>query len=303
MKISFNVLGRLCIDVVVRRDASGMWVLHGVFPTFPDRPGYPHLSLFAKPRGGVFTPHFTANRRNPREFRSVLAKIRPEALTAFQERIQPDMMRAYAAGLTPVDLLTLTDDGWTAHGVNPRAVVRWMKRYCKPGSVLEVNEDFALTFAGHVCRHWMKPRVLAELDAWHALPLLRWRDGQAPEMCTLFNFPEGVWVPDPEQGLRQVHAPGCYVLKLDWMHDEVLEKRFRIERLKSIGERLQRYLARYPRRSPPPDHETLPRFVGHLLGLYGDDLIKIALALAIQGLEGSPPEPDSGECTGTGEAA
>ncbi len=285
MKISLNLLDELCVETNVVRETSGGWVVRGVFPTFLARPGHPHVRLFTHPERGFFTPHFTPLRKSAREFRRRLARVRPEQLSAFNDRFGREMVRHYAHSLAPADLAAIEAQGWTAHWADWRALLRWLRPSCKPGSTLCLDDRFAVRLACHVLRHGVLPTALASLDGWRALVALRSGPNDSIEARSLFHFPEGVWFIGSDERLVQMHPPGWYWLANDWANTDAIRALWPVEALERVGERLKHCLRRFPRSTDPERREELPPFISHILGFYSSDLLKAAMGLTIQAAE------------------
>lgn len=280
MKFSVNFLDEVRFELSLAREPSGQWVVRSLFPTFLERPGKPHLSLFF---GEQFDVHFTANHGRPNVLRRKLVRVGAETAKRFADRATEAMIRNQAAALSMADLDALADEGWTAHLAHWAALARWMSPACKPGATLRLDEDALGSIVCSICRRCVSPRILASLDGWLAYPLLRWRDGDdEAQVRLLFHYPQGVWVPDPNGSPVCIAEPGWYYSDPNWLRDADLG--IPKEKLDLLGTKLEKLLARFPKRASNTA-ESPPRFFSLIFGVYASQLLQLAVALAVQKAE------------------
>lgn len=275
MKFSVNFLDEICLELSLARQPNGQWSVTKVFPTFLERPGNPHLSLFL---GDWFDLHFTANHGRRDVLRRKLVRVSAETAKRFADRATEAMIRHQATSLSPADLEALTEDGWTAHLAHWAAFARWLAPFCKPGATLRLDDDALGTIVCSICRHWVRPRALAPLDGWLAYPLLRWSDDDV-QVRLLFHYPHGIWVPDKNGDPVRVAERGWYFNDPTWFGDADLG--IPTSRMNGVGEKVERLLARFPRRTKNTS-ESPPRFASLIFGVYASQLLELSVALAVQ---------------------
>ncbi|HWZ88553.1 MAG TPA: hypothetical protein VNW92_06880 [Polyangiaceae bacterium] len=280
MKFSINFLDEICLELSLARRPNGQWVVRGVFPTFLERPGKPHLSLFTEKQ---FDLHFTANRGRQGEMRRKLVKVSAETANKFADRATEAMVRHHAAALLPADLSSLAEDGWSVHLAHWAALARWLAPYCKPGAALRIDDDTLGSIVFSICRHWVSPRALASLDGWVAYPLLRWRDDDV-QVRFLFHYPQDISVPDQAGVAVRVIKRGWYFSDPLWPAGADLG--IPADKLARLSSKVEALLARFPRRTRNAC-ESPPHFASLIFGMYAQQLLELSLALAVQKAEAS----------------
>lgn len=285
MKISIEFYDLLALDIQVARQASGQWLVRGVFPTFLGRPGRPHISLFTQPKRGAFRPHFTAFHGRSDCFREDLATLRPDILATWGKRLALEMVRDYAGSLEPTDLSALDQAGHTVHTVNWQAIHRWLRPMCRPGRALRITDRAILAFVCHVFRHWMRPTKLIGVDVRVPLLVIKGDGDESTKVRLLLHHPEGVYGPNAEGVVVQLRPPGWYLHTPQQPERSRFDKTVPFNKLERIAERVKQYLEQYPRYKQTSVPEDPPWYFGFICGCYVSDIIKLIVALSIEAAE------------------
>ena len=283
MKISINVFDVGEFELHVEPQSDGNYTITKAFYAFLKRPGRPHLSLFmeAKPGRAHLEPHFTAHRQSPRQFREVLAQVRPEVLQAGLEACASVAAEQFVDRIQRVDLDILEAEGWTVHFLDGRAVRRWLRR----GPPWRIDVRTLTSFTKHLFRHARRPSALKTLapavrGEFAALHLDRAGRLRAR---MLMRYTNDVPVSVFKKGSRQTLPAGWYMLDARQGETPISRDVVSTERLEAIGEAIQRLLARYPLRPDSPELDTSldewPQELVALFGMYASDLLHCIIDL------------------------
>lgn len=282
MKFSISYLDEVSFEFSLSCSLSGELDVDAVFPVFLGRPGRPHLSFFAKLMGKYLSPHATAWKGTRRQDRVWLGKVSPTALQRWNDAAEVAMYAEYVAALEPVDLDAVSTDGWTAHWVDWRVLLRWLRPQCRLGGSVALSPDFVDALCLHVVRHGVLPGDLAGLDGWRCCLLLRWHDGiEEPDVRLLYHFPDGVPSQTPDGSVVIAKPPGWYWAPRNWGEPAVkqLTSGTRLER---AVRRVEAFLGRHRRLSPAPQRDSPRSFSAFVLGFCAPELTRLALSLVAQ---------------------
>lgn len=281
MKLSIILYGEVALEFGLDRTAEGQWELRGVFPKFLGRPCDPHLTLFAQPREGLYTPHFTATRRGGGSFRRTLARISVRAVEDFNAKAERAAIHHCATALEPVDLALIEAEGWTVHWLDSRVVRRALRIGLRKGLKILVDDDTLATLALHLLRHAAPPSHVRNAPASAKLVCLH-LDSEDVPVRLLLRVDASVRLPKAGGSFVEL-VPGWYWQPI--AKPEALDSVTPMAKLERAAKRIEELLTRFPKRAPGSDgsaHDALPPFVSLVAGVFASDVLQMALDAAVK---------------------
>ncbi len=274
MKYIIGLFGELDLELQLGQGRDRIWRLTGAFPTFPNRRGKPHVSLFFEPNA---VPHFTAFRNHPRQFRRWLTSATNETLGRLLVKATDDAAGRLMSELRPVTLDRLESDGWLVHAANPAALSRWMTTFLPIRRRVDIGEDQVLALFSHVLRTWARPNAIPPLKEPGKALAIR-LVGDDLEVSPLFHFNRGIVAGESIQSAGWYWNPNQDRIPIPIQLPPELN-------VSAIRERLLACLERYPKRGGIANYEvplgSWANAAGFVLGFYASDILEAVLRIAI----------------------
>jgi hypothetical protein len=190
----------------------------------------------------------------------------------------------YVGALEPATLTELDEAGWTVHWVHWPVLVRWLRMvYRREQKTLNLSAERLDALCRHTLRHFAFPRELAAIGDARCFLMLRWDRADEPEIRMLLHYPNGVPLPTPGGSVTIARAPGWYSHAMSW--SAPVSEGLAGDQFKRAMSQIQGFLRRYPRSTETMKRPELGRLAAFILGFCASELVKLALAVALEAEE------------------
>ncbi|MCB9610150.1 MAG: hypothetical protein H6716_26420 [Polyangiaceae bacterium] len=270
-KLKFLLFNDFALKVSIERGVDERYRVRGLFPTPLNYPYDFHGSIFTiDAELGIHVTWELGKGRRKRKQRRQLTKFTSERLEQYAAKRCADELWRF---LEPVSPEEWHQEGWVGHGMNPRAVLRWMERACVPGGTIRVDSDTLHGIVYHLMKHPVALPRLREIQGFECLPVVNW---ERPDLDArvIGHYPTGLELPGGKR-----FPPGWYWIRHDGLADAMLPT----QELERAMSRLDAILESFG--VPPSEiskfESCWPPQGAILLGVYLPVLFELAISIAV----------------------